>query len=76
MSERVCKLATEKHDFELWDAYVDNHSEGSFFHLSGWRDVICEVYKHTPYYLILETREPKTTIPIQKKIHPKKEKKS
>ncbi|MBE91037.1 FemAB family XrtA/PEP-CTERM system-associated protein [Alteromonas macleodii] len=57
MSERVCKLATEKHDFELWDTYVDNHSEGSFFHLSGWRDVICEVYKHTPYYLILESNK-------------------
>ncbi|AGP82633.1 FemAB-like protein [Alteromonas mediterranea MED64] len=57
MSERVCKLATEKSEFELWDAYVDSHDEGSFFHLSGWREVISKIYKHTPHYLFLEKND-------------------
>lgn len=54
MSKRVCKLATKKSEFELWDAYVDSHEDGSFFHLSGWREVILKIYKHTPHYLFLE----------------------
>ena len=24
-------------DFSLWDNYVKNHDQGSFFHLSGWQ---------------------------------------
>ena len=26
--------------FDDWDRYVEEHKEGSFFHLSGWKTVI------------------------------------
>lgn len=54
MSIRVLELSTQSKDCALWDDYVDNHKEGTFFHLSGWRNVITQVYRHTPHYLLLE----------------------
>ena len=35
-----------------WDEYVDNHTEGSFFHLTGWQQVIKNVFNHKPHYLL------------------------
>ncbi|MCE0493262.1 FemAB family XrtA/PEP-CTERM system-associated protein [Vibrio salinus] len=39
-------------DFANWDHYVDNHSDGTFFHLSGWINVITEVFNHRQHYLL------------------------
>ena len=41
-------------DEERWDRFVLNHAEGTFFHLSGWRDVIEGFLRHPCYYLLLE----------------------
>ncbi len=41
-------------EYERWDAYVDEHPESSFFHLSGWKRVIEGVYGHRSYYLYAE----------------------
>ncbi|MDC0609948.1 FemAB family PEP-CTERM system-associated protein [Vibrio sp.] len=41
-------------DFAGWDNYVDHHPKGSFFHLSGWINVIREVFGHKHHYLIAE----------------------
>lgn len=37
-----------------WDAYVRAHPHGTFFHLSGWRRVVAEVFGHEPRYLVAE----------------------
>lgn len=37
-----------------WDAFVGRHAQGTFFHLTGWRRVVQEVFKHQPRYLLLE----------------------
>lgn len=35
-----------------WDAYVMAHPEGTFFHLSKWKDVIERAYGHETCYLM------------------------
>ncbi|MGE3175642.1 MAG: FemAB family XrtA/PEP-CTERM system-associated protein [Planctomycetota bacterium] len=37
-----------------WDAFVGRHPQGSFFHLTGWRRCIREVFHHEPHYLVVE----------------------
>ena len=39
-----------------WDAYVRDHPGGTFFHLSGWRKVVEDCFKHEVFYLVAETR--------------------
>ncbi len=41
-------------DMSAWDNYVDNHQDGTFFHLTGWYQVIKSVFKHKPQYLLAE----------------------
>ncbi len=47
----IIQPLTEK-EYERWDQYVDQHPEGSFFHLSGWIRVITQVFRHKPHYLM------------------------
>lgn len=35
-----------------WDAYVDAHPNGTFYHLSGWRRVIGDTLGHSLHYLV------------------------
>ena len=37
-----------------WDSFVRHHRAGSFYHLSGWRKVVEDVFRHTPHYLVAE----------------------
>lgn len=37
-----------------WDAMVQAHADGTFFHLTGWRRVVHEVFRHEPLYLVAE----------------------
>ena len=37
--------------FDDWDRYVEEHKEGSFFHLSGWKTVIESSFNHRSFYL-------------------------
>lgn len=39
-------------DKELWDSYVLNHPQGTFFHLIGWKNVIERTFGHRSFYLI------------------------
>lgn len=41
-------------DKPLWDSYVLNHFNGTFFHLIGWKTVIERTFHHKSYYLIAE----------------------
>ncbi len=37
-----------------WDEFVNNHPEGSVFHLSNWAKVMINTYNFKPFYLISE----------------------
>ena len=40
-----------------WDSYVQNHPQGTFFHLIGWKNVIEKTFGHKSFYLIAESSE-------------------
>lgn len=42
-------LSAEKN--RHWDRFVKEHGHGSFFHLSGWKNVIEKTFNHDCYYL-------------------------
>lgn len=44
----------ETGDETRWDAFVTAAQDGTFFHLSGWRQVIEETFAHRTYYLLAE----------------------
>ena len=35
-----------------WDAYVARHPQGTFFHLTGWRRCVSEVFRHESINLV------------------------
>jgi FemAB-related protein (PEP-CTERM system-associated) len=39
-------------DERAWDAYVRDHPDSTFFHLSGWKSVIERAFRHRTHYLI------------------------
>jgi FemAB-related protein (PEP-CTERM system-associated) len=41
-------------DAAAWDAFVQRCPEATFFHRFGWREIIAEVFRHRPYYLVAE----------------------
>lgn len=53
--QEVAIRKLSRNDYPAWDSYVDNHQEGSFFHLSGWLDVIDSVFGHKHHYMLAET---------------------
>ena len=42
-------------DKPLWDSYVLNHPNGTFFHLIGWKTVVEKTFHHKSHYLIAES---------------------
>ena len=42
-------------DRDQWDRFVCNHPDGTFFHLSGWQEVMSGFLGHPSYYLYSET---------------------
>ena len=49
-------------DKPLWDSYVLNHPNGTFFHLIGWKTVIERTFRHKSYYLIAESNGASATL--------------
>jgi hypothetical protein len=41
-----------KADKNNWDYYVIQHSQGTLYHLSGWKNVIEKTYGHNSLYLM------------------------
>lgn len=41
---------------DRWDAFVYNCTESSFFHLSGWKWLIEDIFKHKTAFLMAERR--------------------
>ena len=48
----VSLLTDEK--VPAWDAFVRACPQGTFFHLSGWREILDEVLRHRSFYLYAE----------------------
>lgn len=44
----------EPADYPRWDQYVLNSTDASFFHLSGWQQVIKQSFTHQTYYYYSE----------------------
>ncbi|MBK1640336.1 peptidoglycan bridge formation protein FemAB [Chromatium okenii] len=42
-------------DIKRWDAFVEQHAEGTFFHLAGWKTVLEQAFGHKAYYLFAES---------------------
>jgi len=49
----MIRIATPD-DAKRWDAFVDQHANGSFCHLYGWANVISKAVGHQTHYLISE----------------------
>ena len=49
-----------------WDEYVMNHPQGTFFHLSGWKNLVEKSFAHKPFYLVAENSGPEPEINNQK----------
>lgn len=50
MTIRIKKI--ESTDAQAWDTYVNNHPDGSLYHLSAWQKIIKKTYGHKTYYLM------------------------
>ena len=50
MNEIIIKQATDN-EKEIWDGYVNQHSEATFFHLYGWKQALSKSFRHKCYYL-------------------------
>ena len=48
------RLANDTGAGARWDDYVLAHPQGSFFHLSGWRDVVRDTFGHPAHFLMTE----------------------
>ena len=47
-----------RQDFDpAWDEFVQNHPEGTFFHLWGWREVLTRSFGYEPFYLFVKEGE-------------------
>jgi len=41
-------------DRAIWDAFVTRNPQATFFHLSGWEDVITRAFRHPTHFLLAE----------------------
>jgi len=42
-------------DEKTWDEFVMRNDSTTFYHQIGWKKVVEETYRHTPYYLLAES---------------------
>lgn len=53
----------ENKDRKSWDDFVLDHPQATFFHLSGWKNVIEKAFGHSHFYLIAEKETAKPRLP-------------
>ncbi len=49
----TCRLLAPAEE-PAWDAFVEAHPDGTFFHRAGWRRVVARSFGHATYYLLTE----------------------
>ncbi|MFT4174561.1 MAG: FemAB family PEP-CTERM system-associated protein [Rhodocyclaceae bacterium] len=54
MLDQVRVRALDESDRPAWDAFVREHPQGTFFHLSAWRTLIADIWRHRTHYLLAE----------------------
>jgi len=42
-----------------WHTYVENHPDGSLYHLPEWQEVLVDSFHHNPFYLFARNEEDK-----------------
>jgi FemAB-related protein (PEP-CTERM system-associated) len=52
---QACRLLS--HETSAWDHFVRNHAQGTFFHLSGWREVMQQAFGHQAHFIALHAEE-------------------
>lgn len=50
MSDPIRVETLEPAGYAAWDAFVQNHSDSSFFHQTSWKIVMERTYGYQPYY--------------------------
>lgn len=61
----------EQSMYQAWDAYVGKHELGSFYHLSGWLEVISRTYSHHCYFLYVIEQDDNSIVAILPLVHVK-----
>jgi FemAB-related protein (PEP-CTERM system-associated) len=54
VSERLIVRPYAAADERRWDSFVEGSADGTFFHLSAWRTIIEEEFRHRTHYLLAE----------------------
>jgi FemAB-related protein (PEP-CTERM system-associated) len=62
MAARVTTRAFVAADAPRWDAFVERCADATFFHASGWRTIIEDVFRHRTHYMVAERGETLTGI--------------
>lgn len=44
----------DSNNYNKWDAFVEQQPDATFFHLSGWKDVIERAFGHKTYFYYIE----------------------
>lgn len=44
----------DRENYSRWDSFVDAAAEATFFHQSGWKEIIDKAFGHKTYYLYAE----------------------
>ncbi|MBS0366432.1 MAG: FemAB family PEP-CTERM system-associated protein [Proteobacteria bacterium] len=50
----VTVASLEAQDEARWNAFVELHPGGTFFHLAQWREVLRRAFGHRPHYLVAQ----------------------
>jgi len=51
MSLEVRLLTDDAQERQNWDEFVRSSPDGTIFHLLAWRQIVEQVFRHTPHYL-------------------------
>ncbi len=54
MKKKITVRYYNDSDRAIWDEYIMRHPEGTFFHLSAWKEMVERSFGHKSYYLIAE----------------------
>lgn len=52
MKKNVAIRLLKDSDRKAWDDFVISHEKGTFFHLSGWKEVVERSFGHSSFYLM------------------------
>lgn len=53
----TCLLGSDKaSSADAWDQFVQSSSDGMLFHLTMWKELVEEVFRHKPHYIVARSR--------------------